>query len=163
MSRDAKHFLLILSFSLFSQAGCPGCESSEHGCCPDGFTPAEGAYNLGCGCAGSAHGCCPDGDSEAPDPDGEDVPEEERGGDFAGCGEVRVGAVRNQDFFQYYYIFLQIPGEACHQEKDQGTCRANYTVHWFFDKDYGGCSRYIYLHFYKKYLHIVGIGLALVS
>ncbi len=71
-----------------NRAGCAGCEDSEHGCCPDGFTPAEGAYGLGCGCAGSPFGCCPDGVSEAPDPDGEDAPEEVRGEPFAGCGEV---------------------------------------------------------------------------
>ena len=77
------------------------------------MTPAEGAYGLGCGCAGSQFGCCPDGVSEAQDSAG--------GAEFAGCGEI--------------------PGEACHLEKESGDCRENFTVRWFFDKDYGGCSR----------------------
>ena len=38
---------------------------------------------------------------------------------------------------------LQIPGEACHLEKDAGSCRENFTVRWFFDKEYGGCSRQV--------------------
>lgn len=28
-------------------------------------------------------------------------------------------------------------------EKDRGTCR-NFTVRWFFDKEYGGCTRFWY-------------------
>lgn len=31
----------------------------------------------------------------------------------------------------------------CSVPKERGTCR-NYTVKWFFDMDYGGCSRFWY-------------------
>ena len=106
--------------------GCTGCEATEHGCCPDGFTRAEGPYNFGCDCAGSANECCPDGVSEAMGPKlegGEEANEttaEEV--EFPGCGET--------------------PGQACHLDKDPGTCKENFTVRWFFDRDYGGCSRF---------------------
>lgn len=31
----------------------------------------------------------------------------------------------------------------CQLAKDRGTCR-NYTVRWFYDMEYGGCSRFWY-------------------
>lgn len=31
----------------------------------------------------------------------------------------------------------------CSMTKERGTCR-NYTVKWFFDMQYGGCSRFWY-------------------
>lgn len=31
----------------------------------------------------------------------------------------------------------------CKQLKDRGTC-SNFTVKWFFDTEYGGCSRFWY-------------------
>jgi hypothetical protein len=42
--------------------------------------------------------------------------------DFSGCGDV--------------------PGEVCYMEKDPGTCKENFTEKWFYDKAYGGCSRF---------------------
>lgn len=46
------------------------------------------------------------------------------GPNFEGCGEL--------------------PGEACFLAKDSGTCRENFNVRWFFDSEYGGCSRFWY-------------------
>lgn len=33
--------------------------------------------------------------------------------------------------------------EVCGLDKDRGSCR-NFTVRWFFDMEYGGCSRFWY-------------------
>ena len=41
--------------------------------------------------------------------------------EFPGCGEV--------------------PGEVCYLEKDPGTCKETFSVRWFYDVAYGGCSR----------------------
>ena len=41
---------------------------------------------------------------------------------FEGCGEV--------------------PGESCFLAKDSGSCKENFNVRWFFDSEYGGCSRF---------------------
>ena len=40
--------------------GC-GCHDTEHKCCPDNFTPAEGPRYKGCQCHTYKYGCCPDG------------------------------------------------------------------------------------------------------
>lgn len=95
-------------------AGC-GCQYSEFGCCSDQRTPApDPATNETCPCSSTLFGCCPDGDTPA---DGQD---------FAGCSET-----------------LLKPGDICHLDKERGTCR-NFTVKWFFDMEYGGCSRFWY-------------------
>jgi len=36
----------------------------------------------------------------------------------------------------------EIPGESCFLTKDAGTCKENFSVRWFFDIEYGGCSRF---------------------
>lgn len=33
--------------------------------------------------------------------------------------------------------------EACRKEKNRGSCR-DFTVKWFYDMEYGGCSRFWY-------------------
>ena len=119
-----------------NQEGCP-CYTFEHGCCSDGITKAQG-HNLegcadcstsefgccpdnftpagenGCGCEGSEFGCCPDGLTPA------------EGADFEGCNEI--------------------PGQYCDVPKNTGTCNKqnsqNFTIKWFFDLEYGGCSRF---------------------
>ena len=48
--------------------GCD-CAASEHGCCPDELTPAQGPHNQGCGCQYEEHGCCPDQQTPALGPD----------------------------------------------------------------------------------------------
>ena len=50
-----------------SFSGC-GCVSTEHGCCPDNFTPAQGPGNAGCLCHTYEYGCCPDGKAIARGP-----------------------------------------------------------------------------------------------
>ncbi|XP_042856111.1 papilin-like, partial [Penaeus japonicus] len=95
-----------------------GCQYSPHGCCPDGRTPASGPdFAQACGCAASQFGCCPDGVSEA------------SGKFFEGC-EAEADEV-------------DVPGEVCGHAKDRGPC-GNFTVKWYFDMDYGGCSRFWY-------------------
>ncbi|XP_064108154.1 papilin-like isoform X7 [Macrobrachium nipponense] len=94
--------------------GC-GCDYTDFGCCYDGRTPAKGPNREGCGCESSEFGCCPDGKTSA------------TGKFFDGCqDEVPV-----------------IPGEVCGYEKDRGSC-GNFTVKWFFDMEYGGCTRFWY-------------------
>ena len=94
-----------------SQEGC-SCKDTEFGCCPDRRTPATGARGAGCGCAASEPGCCYDGEQEA------------EGDDFAGCNSMPPVP----------------PPDACGLPKDRGEGR-NYTTRWFFDMEYGGCTR----------------------
>ncbi|KAJ9585100.1 hypothetical protein L9F63_020556, partial [Diploptera punctata] len=91
-----------------------GCENAEYGCCLDDKTPAQGPNKQGCGCEASKYGCCPDGEFEA------------QGEKFEGCKEIPA-----------------LPGESCTQSKDRGNCR-DFKVKWFFDMEYGGCSRFWY-------------------
>lgn len=90
------------------------CLQREHKCCSDGITPATGPNFEGCTCATSKYGCCPDGVTDA------------QGSQFEGCTEIPVE-----------------PQKACSLTKDGGTC-SNYTVKYFFDLEYGGCSRFWY-------------------
>lgn len=41
-----------------------------------------------------------------------------------------------------YHIVFNFPA-SCNQDKERGSCR-NYTVKWFYDMAYGGCSRFWY-------------------
>ncbi|UYV74611.1 PAPLN [Cordylochernes scorpioides] len=100
-----------------SYAGC-GCMVSEFGCCPDGATPAQGPRYDGCPCASSPYGCCPDGVSIAYGPN------------FEECGESAAEV-------------LTSVGDVCSLDKERGPCH-NYTVKWYFDMAYGGCSRFWY-------------------
>ncbi|XP_045125730.1 papilin-like isoform X4 [Portunus trituberculatus] len=94
--------------------GC-GCEYETYGCCKDGRTPARGPEQEGCGCEASEFGCCPDGITPA------------TGKFFDGCREEMP----------------VISGEVCGHSKDRGSC-SNFTVKWFFDMEYGGCTRFWY-------------------
>lgn len=40
-------------------------------------------------------------------------------------------------------VLKQKKTEVCSLDKDRGSCR-NFTVKWFFDMEYGGCSRFWY-------------------
>ncbi|XP_068619320.1 papilin [Battus philenor] len=90
------------------------CQHSQYGCCSDDLTEAVGPDQLGCDCASSKYGCCLDGKTEA------------KGEKFLGCSD----APENKQ-------------EACSLPTERGPCR-NYTVYWFYDMDYGGCSRFWY-------------------
>ena len=57
--------LCILNIFIFS--GC-GCVATQHKCCPDNLTPAEGPGYSGCPCHTFEYGCCPDGKSVARGP-----------------------------------------------------------------------------------------------
>ncbi|XP_019882164.2 papilin isoform X4 [Camponotus floridanus] len=91
-----------------------GCENTKYKCCSDGQTPATGPNFAGCTCDASQYGCCPDGIEEA------------QGENFEGCLTIP-----------------SMPGAACGLKKDRGSCR-DFTVKWFYDTDYGGCSRFWY-------------------
>ncbi|VEN50612.1 unnamed protein product [Callosobruchus maculatus] len=91
-----------------------GCRNSEFGCCSDEQTPATGPNMEGCGCETSKYGCCLDGMAEA------------KGDNFEGCETAPLN--------------LQV---GCSMPKVRGPCR-NYTVKWFYDMEYGGCSRFWY-------------------
>jgi hypothetical protein len=125
----------VTSASGAANEGCP-CHTFEFGCCPDGQTVAQGHNLDGCGdCSSTEFGCCPDTFTPASGADGAGCgctgsehgccPDGETpatGPEFDGCGEV--------------------PGEHCHLPKVSGDCKQNFTVNWFFDMQYGGCSRF---------------------
>ncbi|XP_013147767.1 PREDICTED: papilin isoform X2 [Papilio polytes] len=90
------------------------CDYTQYGCCGDELTAAVGPDQLGCDCASSKYGCCPDGQTEA------------KGEKFLGCSEIPVNKQ-----------------EACSLPTERGSCR-NYTVQWYYDMEYGGCSRFWY-------------------
>ncbi|XP_048486291.1 papilin isoform X3 [Plutella xylostella] len=90
------------------------CSQSQFGCCGDGQTAAKGPEGAGCDCAASKHGCCPDGQTEA------------TGEKFAGCADIPVNRQAS-----------------CALKTDRGPCR-NYSVSWYYDIEYGGCSRFWY-------------------
>ncbi|GAB6024702.1 hypothetical protein CHUAL_009835 [Chamberlinius hualienensis] len=119
--------------------GC-GCETFVHKCCPDGRTPAQGPHYAGCGCEAWYFGCCPDGRTAARGPNNEGC----------GCEASRFGCCPDA------VTFAQGPnndgcapekqkkaGDVCGLAKERGECR-NFTVKWFFDMEYGGCSRFWY-------------------
>ncbi|XP_017784218.1 PREDICTED: papilin isoform X2 [Nicrophorus vespilloides] len=93
-----------------------GCEcgKTQYGCCSDNQTLARGPNKEGCGCESSTYGCCHDGVTDA------------QGDNFEGCEDVPVNKQAE-----------------CSLPKERGSCR-NYTVKWFFDMEYGGCSRFWY-------------------
>ncbi|KAG8186998.1 hypothetical protein JTE90_005769 [Oedothorax gibbosus] len=97
--------------------GCP-CDSTRFGCCPDGRTVAQGPNMYDCPCETLPYGCCADGYTPA------------RGQRYEGCPDVRQPKP-------------EVSTEVCSFPKDSGPCR-NFTVKWFFDIAYGGCSRFWY-------------------
>eukprot|EP00095_Tigriopus_kingsejongensis_P009815 maker-scaffold239_size242058-snap-gene-1.22 protein:Tk09815 transcript:maker-scaffold239_size242058-snap-gene-1.22-mRNA-1 annotation:"Papilin" len=143
-------------------AGC-GCQITDHGCCPDKFTPAEGANYEGCPCHTYEYGCCPDGVSIARGPGQEgcsckdteygccpDRQTSADGPDAEGCGcaaskfECCPDGEQEAEgeSFEGCNSTLPIPTpDVCGLPKDRGTGR-NFTVRWFFDMEYGGCSRF---------------------
>ncbi|XP_063908174.1 uncharacterized protein LOC135126227 isoform X2 [Zophobas morio] len=99
--------------------------SSAYGCCPDNLTTATGPNNAGCGCEYTTHGCCPDDITPA------------RGSNYTGCGCV------SSKNFEGCEIVPENLQERCSLSKERGSCR-NHSIRWFFDMDYGGCSRFWY-------------------
>ncbi|CAB3248675.1 unnamed protein product [Arctia plantaginis] len=90
------------------------CEFSTYGCCSDEKTPATGPNGAGCDCSTSKYGCCPDGQTEA------------AGVQFLGCTNVPENKQA-----------------VCSLSSDPGPC-SNYTVMYFYDRSFGGCSRFWY-------------------
>ncbi|XP_011689368.1 PREDICTED: papilin isoform X5 [Wasmannia auropunctata] len=118
--------------------GCP-CYTYQFGCCPDGITVAKGSHGQGCGCENTEYKCCSDGRTPA------------KGPNFAGCtcdasqyGCCSDGIEEAQgENFEGCLTVPSMPGAACGLKKDRGSCR-DFTVKWFYDTDYGGCSRFWY-------------------
>ncbi|XP_077270107.1 proteoglycan-like sulfated glycoprotein papilin isoform X5 [Temnothorax americanus] len=118
--------------------GCP-CYTYQFGCCPDGITIAKGSHGQGCGCENTQYKCCSDGRTPA------------KGPNFAGCtcdasqyGCCPDGIEEAQgENFEGCLTVPSMPGAACGLKKDRGSCR-DFTVKWFYDTDYGGCSRFWY-------------------
>ncbi|CAK1550996.1 unnamed protein product [Leptosia nina] len=90
------------------------CHQTKFGCCGDGVTEAKGPNKGGCDCSNSKHGCCPDGVTEA------------AGEKFLNCTDAPVNRQA-----------------ACALANDRGV-GGNYSVYWFYDMTYGGCSRFWY-------------------
>ncbi|KAK8719668.1 hypothetical protein OTU49_013872, partial [Cherax quadricarinatus] len=147
-----------------NNAGC-GCQYTQYGCCPDTHTPAAGEDYSGCPCNTYTYGCCPDGVSVAQGPDTEgcgceyekfgcckDRRTPASGPEYEGCGcaESEFGCCPDGvtpatgKFFEGCQDEVSIiPGEVCGYTKDRGPC-TNFTVKWFFDMDYGGCTHFWY-------------------
>ncbi|CAG9813449.1 unnamed protein product, partial [Phaedon cochleariae] len=147
----------------YDNEGC-GCQSSEFGCCPDALTPASGAEFQGCLCHTFQFGCCPDGITTARGPhqqgcgcrntefgccSDEQTPASGPNMEGCGCENSKYGCCidglteakgENYEGCETAPQNLQV---GCSIPKERGTCR-NYTVKWFFDMDYGGCSRFWY-------------------
>jgi hypothetical protein len=62
----------------------------------------------------SKFGCCPDGETDA------------EGEDFAGCDSPLMPVMATPD--------------VCGEPKERGPSR-NFTTRWFFDLEYGGCTK----------------------
>ncbi|CAL1266760.1 unnamed protein product [Larinioides sclopetarius] len=97
--------------------GCP-CDSTRFGCCLDGKTTAQGPNFYGCACETMRYGCCADGYTAA------------QGPRYEGCPDIVQPKPK-------------IPTEVCGLPKDSGPCR-NFSVMWYFDVNYGSCSRFWY-------------------
>ncbi|XP_058806520.1 papilin [Phymastichus coffea] len=118
--------------------GCP-CYTYQFGCCPDGITAAKGPRNQGCGCENTEFKCCSDGRTSA------------KGPNYAGCtcdtskfGCCPDGIEEAQG--ENFEGCLKVPPNmqaACALPRDRGTCR-EFSVKWFYDTEYGGCSRFWY-------------------
>ena len=148
-------------------AGCT-CKESQFGCCPDGKSPASGPKNQGCTCEQMAFGCCPDRVTTATGPNNTGCPcdtlpfgccpnssNHATGPMFAGCFclESPHGCCGDGVSVAYGPNFegcadgppldTMLAAEACSLPKERGSCR-NYTVKWYFDMKYGGCTRFWY-------------------
>lgn len=122
--------------------GC-NCESSSYGCCPDMVTAARGPNYFGCPCEMMTFGCCP----------GSNIPA--KGPDFAGCtcADTPFGCCSDGVTVAYGPKFEGCPSgpsldnklasEGCNLPMEVGSCR-NFTVKWFFDVNYGGCTPFWY-------------------
>ncbi|XP_046445127.1 papilin-like isoform X2 [Daphnia pulex] len=118
--------------------GC-GCNTFEFGCCPDLITVAKGPNLEGCGCENTAHGCCQDERTPAHGPQFEGCTCESS---KHGCCYDGVTASQGPNY-EGCPSKPKLSGEICALDKDRGSCR-NFTVGWFFDMEYGGCSRFWY-------------------
>ncbi|XP_050439361.1 papilin isoform X2 [Adelges cooleyi] len=142
--------------------GC-GCQYTEHKCCPDKFTPASGPQYQGCPCHTYQFGCCPDGVSRAMGPNlqgcgcensqfgccGDNKTPAQDASKNCSCEASRFGCcldgvteARGENF-EGCSAKPAVPGANCKEPKDRGSC-SEFTVKWFFDTEYGGCSRFWY-------------------
>ncbi|CAH1399411.1 unnamed protein product [Nezara viridula] len=117
--------------------GCP-CHTFQFGCCPDGVTTARGPRHQGCGCEHTEFGCCSDGRTPAPDASQNCTCAASK----YGCCLDGIKAAENDDFGGCDIKPVH-KGEFCSLPKALGECR-NLTIKWYFDMEYGGCSRFWY-------------------
>ncbi|CRL07350.1 CLUMA_CG020329, isoform A [Clunio marinus] len=145
--------------------GC-GCKDTPHGCCPDEITPAAGEEYSGCPCHSYQFGCCSDGETISTGPHSQgchcsstpfkccsDNVTPAKGPDFEGCDcstsqfgccPDGVTEAKGNSFEGCEDKVPDSPQKACSLKRDMGTCSDNYTVKYFFDSEYGGCSRFWY-------------------
>ncbi|XP_066902314.1 papilin [Halyomorpha halys] len=117
--------------------GCP-CHTYQFGCCPDGVTNARGPRHQGCGCEHTEFGCCSDGRTPAPDASQNCTCAASK----YGCCLDGIRAAEDDDFGGCDVKPVH-KGEFCSLPKALGECR-NLTIKWYFDMEYGGCSRFWY-------------------
>ncbi|XP_060846635.1 papilin isoform X4 [Rhopalosiphum padi] len=145
-----------------NNAGC-SCQYTEHKCCPDNFTPASGPQYEGCACHTYQFGCCPDGITKALGPNSQGCGCEYT--QYGCCGDKNTPALDETkncsceaskygccldgiaeskgENFEGCQSKPILPGDRCKEPKDRGSC-SDFTVKWFFDTEYGGCSRFWY-------------------
>lgn len=119
--------------------GC-SCTTFVHGCCPDQKTPARGPHFAGCSCETWYYGCCPDGRMAARGPNQEGC---DCNSSAYGCCSDGLTPANGPNNEGCPALVHTRPGEVCGLHKETGECR-NFTVKWFFDMEYGGCSRFWY-------------------
>ena len=94
---------------------------------------------LGCAdCSASENGCCPDQFTAASGPEGQGC--DCAGSEFGCCPDGETAASGPS-----FDGCTEIPGEICGMPKPTGgQSRQNLTVKWFFNTQFGSCSRFWY-------------------
>ncbi|XP_060068958.1 papilin-like isoform X3 [Ylistrum balloti] len=134
------------------------CKFSQHGCCRDGLTPADGPDYYGCPdhCVRSEFGCCEDQVTAATGPNEEGCDSVDEGsGDMdtdndcrenvhGCCPDGTPASGPNNEGCDRDAENVEIPsGDSCNKPSERGPC-SDYVVKWFHNSDSKRCERFWY-------------------